>query len=95
MPQTAQQSPNGSVDSDDISDRRTEEHDGKYLKPVIKENASCSSFSTSFGDPRVFLLGNSKELSLKEKYHADMMSFENPKTFFYQQKQINSCLVLL
>ena len=32
---------------------------------------------------------------LKGKYHENLMSFENPKTFVCQQKQENNCLVLL
>ena len=32
---------------------------------------------------------------LKGKYHENLMSFENSKTFVCQQKQQNNCLVLL
>ena len=44
-------------------------------------------------DQETSVLGSS--FVLKRKYHKNLMSFENPKTFVCQQKQENNCLVLL
>ena len=44
-------------------------------------------------DQETSVLGSS--FVLKRKYHENVMSSENPKTFVCQQKQENNCLVLL